>query len=148
MYTAGVRSLGIDFGSKRIGLALSDPEGRIARPFEVYERRSPLADVRRICLTTVQEGVEEVVLGLPLEENGTRGASAAAVEGFLADLKSHLDLPIHLVDERYTTREARDALREAGLDARSAGRKVDAVAAALILQTYLDRRERTETDAC
>lgn len=140
--------MGIDFGSKRIGLALSDPEGRIARPFEVYERRSPLADVRRICLTTVQEGVEEVVLGLPLEENGTRGASAAAVEGFLADLKSHLDLPIHLVDERYTTREARDALREAGLDARSAGRKVDAVAAALILQTYLDRRERTETDAC
>lgn len=147
MYTAGVRSLGIDFGSKRIGLALSDPEGRIARPFEVYERRSPLADVRRICLLVLENEVEEVVLGLPLEEDGRRGKAAAAVEGFLADLKSHLDLPVHLLDERYTTREARGALREAGLDARSAGGKVDAVAAALILRTYLDRRDRTETDA-
>jgi putative Holliday junction resolvase len=147
VYTAGVRSLGIDFGSKRIGLALSDPEGRIARPFEVYERRSPLADVRRICLVVIENEVEEVVLGLPLEEDGRRGKAAAAVEGFLADLKSHLDLPVHLVDERYTTREAREALREAGLDARSAGGKVDAVAAALILRTFLDRRDRTETDA-
>jgi putative Holliday junction resolvase len=147
VYTAGVRSLGIDFGSKRIGLALSDPEGRIARPLEVYERRSPLADVRRICLVVIENEVEEVVLGLPLEEDGRRGKAAAAVEGFLADLKSHLDLPVHLVDERYTTREAREALREAGLDARSAGGKVDAVAAALILRTYLDRRDRTETDA-
>ncbi len=147
MYTAGVRSLGIDFGSKRIGLALSDPEGRIARPFEVYERRSPLADVRRICLVVIENEVEEVVLGLPLEEDGRRGKAAAAVEGFLADLKSHLDLPVHLLDERYTTREARGALREAGLDARSAGGRVDAVAAALILRTYLDRRDRTETDA-
>jgi len=147
VYTAGVRSLGIDFGSKRIGLALSDPEGRIARPFEVYERRSPLADVRRICLLVLENEVEEVVLGLPLEEDGRRGKAAAAVEGFLADLKSHLDLPVHLLDERYTTREARGALREAGLDARSAGGKVDAVAAALILRTYLDRRDRTETDA-
>lgn len=147
MYTAGVRSLGIDFGAKRIGLALSDPEGKIARPFEVYERRSPLADVRRICLLVLEEGVEEVVLGLPLKEDGTRGASAAAVEGFLADLKSHLDLPVHLLDERYTTREAREALREAGLDARSSGGKVDAVAAALILRAFLDRRERIEPDA-
>jgi len=147
VYTAGVRSLGIDFGAKRIGLALSDPEGRIARPFEVYERRSPLADVRRICLLVLEEGVEEVVLGLPLKEDGTRGASAAAVEGFLADLKSHLDLPVHLLDERYTTREAREALREAGLDARSSGGKVDAVAAALILRAFLDRRERIEPDA-
>jgi len=147
VYTAGVRSLGIDFGSKRIGLALSDPEGRIARPFEVYERRSPLADVRRICLVVIENEVEEVVLGLPLEEDGRRGKAAAAVEGFLADLKSHLDLPVHLLDERYTTREARGALREAGLDARSAGGRVDAVAAALILRTYLDRRDRTETDA-
>jgi len=147
VYTAGVCSLGIDFGSKRIGLALSDPEGRIARPFEVYERRSPLADVRRICLVVIENEVEEVVLGLPLEEDGRRGKAAAAVEGFLADLKSHLDLPVHLLDERYTTREARGALREAGLDARSAGGRVDAVAAALILRTYLDRRDRTETDA-
>ncbi|OGD72485.1 MAG: hypothetical protein A2Y64_04680 [Candidatus Coatesbacteria bacterium RBG_13_66_14] len=141
-----MRSLGIDFGGKRIGLALSDPEGKIARPLEVYERRSPLADVRRICLATVEEGADEVVLGLPLEEDGTRGASAAAVEDFLADLKSHLDLPIHLFDERYTTKAAQDALRDAGLDARSARGKVDAVAAALILQAFLDRRCATEND--
>ena len=141
-----MRCLGIDFGGKRIGLALSDPEGKIARPHGVLERRSPLADVRRICLAAVEEGVDEVVLGLPLEEDGTRGESAAAVEGFFADLESHLDLPIHLFDERYTTREARDALREAGLDARSARGKVDAVAAALILQTYLDRRRLADAD--
>jgi putative Holliday junction resolvase len=147
VYTAGVRSLGIDYGGKRIGLALSDPEGRIARPLEVFERRSPLADVRRICLATIEEGVEEVVLGLPLEEDGTRGEAAAAVEAFLADLESHLDLPIHLVDERYTTKEAEGALREAGRDGRSARENVDAVAAALILQAHLDRRDRPDADA-
>jgi putative Holliday junction resolvase len=140
-----VRCLGIDFGVKRIGLALSDPEGRIALPRGVLERRSPQADVRRICLLAVEEGVEEVVLGLPLEEDGTRGGSAAAVEGFLADLESHLDLPIHLFDERYTTKAAEGALSEAGLDTRAGRENVDAVAAALILQAYLDRRERADT---
>ncbi|MCX7022251.1 MAG: Holliday junction resolvase RuvX, partial [bacterium] len=131
---------GIDFGVKRIGLALSDPQGKIARPRGVLERRSPQADVRRICLLAVEAGVDEVVLGLPLKEDGTRGKAAAAVEAFLAGLESHLDLPIHLLDERYTTKAAEGALREAGLDERAARKNVDAVAAALILQAHLDRR--------
>jgi putative Holliday junction resolvase len=132
-----VRYLGIDYGQKRIGLALSDPDGKIARPHGVFERDNPLADVRRLCLFAVEEGVDEVVIGHPLREDGTPGETVAAVGEFLAALKSHLDLPVHLLDERYTTRAAEDALREAGLDARAVKKKVDAVAAALILQAFL-----------
>ncbi len=133
-----MRYLGIDYGEKRIGLALSDPEGIIAQPHGVYERRNLLADVRHLCLFAIEKNVEELVLGLPIREDGTRGDSVAAVEGFLAALKSHLAIPVHLIDERYTTKMAEGSLRNAGYDARSHWGIVDAVAAALILQTYLD----------
>jgi len=133
-----MRYLGIDYGDKRIGLALSDPEGRIATPFTVYQRQSPRVDVRAIALIAVEQAVGAVVVGLPLSENGEESTSSAAARELVHELASHLRLPIELLDERYTTLRAENTLRELGHDGRKIRSRVDASAAAIILQDYLD----------
>jgi putative Holliday junction resolvase len=133
-----VRYLGIDYGSKRIGLALSDPDGQLAMPFAVYQRQSARKDVRAIALVAVEQAVGVIVIGLPLHEDGTESASSRAVHDFVRELGSHTLLPIELLDERYTTLRAENTLRELGHDGRKIRSRVDASAAAIILQDYLD----------
>ncbi len=126
-----MRYLGVDYGKRRIGLALSDPEGKIAFPHGVVGH---LSDVVALART---EGVGEIVVGLPRSSSGADTVEARSVRTFAAKLQSAVELPIAFEDERLTTKLARRHTPEAN---------VDASAAALILQSYLDRIKPEELD--
>jgi putative Holliday junction resolvase len=138
---AGVRALGIDPGSKRIGLAVSDRSGTIASPFMVLPRgRSRRHDDAEIARIVREEEIEVVVVGLPLNMDGSQGASAKAAIADARRLATVVDVPIELHDERRTTVTAEQSMREAGLDAIERRQRVDKVAAAIMLQSWLDSR--------
>ena len=131
-----VRALGIDFGARRIGLAVS--EGAVALPVRTLERRGLARDLDALAGLARERGVECVVVGLPLHMSGRRGPEAEAAERFAAQVGERLGLPVHLVDERWTSVEAERALRDGGRRARDRRGRVDAVAATLILRSWLE----------
>lgn len=142
--------LGIDFGSRRIGLAISDPDERIAFPAGTLESRGRKADVAAIRSLAEERGVRSVVVGLPLHMDGRAGTGADAARAFAEALAKELALPVETLDERWTTREAERTLREtggSGLGRRAgAGRRkkrgaTDTLAATLLLRTFLDRHQ-------
>lgn len=136
-----MRALGVDLGSKRIGLALSDLSGTIAGPHAVLSRsRSRRQDHEAIRRIVVDEEVEIVVVGLPLTLDGQHGPAAQAVTDEVRQLSSVVGVPVELVDERLTTVAADRILREADLSATERRRHVDKIAAAVLLQTWLDAR--------
>lgn len=138
-----MRALGIDFGSKRIGLALSDFSGTIATPYLVLERsKSRRVDHDAIRRIVVDEEVDIVIIGLPLSLSGHHGPAAQGVTEEAEVLSSVVGVPVELVDERLTTVAADRILRESDLSASRRRRVVDKVAAAVILQTWLDDRRR------
>src|SRR4051794_40565957 len=124
-----MRSLGIDFGEKRIGLAISDPAGRLAVPLATLERRNDRSALRQIAEIARREGVERLFLGEPVDLYGQRGAVAERVRRFGARLAEMTGLPVALVDEALTSVEAARRLREAGIDTRREPGRIDAVAA-------------------
>jgi len=132
--------LGIDLGSKRIGLAISDSEARIAFPAGVLERRGSAKDLARLREIVAERGVCEIVVGLPIHMSGRRGVEAAAASEFARRLAESTGLPVTLQDERWTSREAERALREMGQRPGAKPGRVDELAATLILSTYLERR--------
>lgn len=140
------RVLAVDVGLRRIGLALSDASKLIARPLTVLTvtRGAGPADAAADIATLAREhGADELVVGLPLHENGSRAELTGAAEALAAALRSLTGLPVHLVDERHSTAEARAILQ--GKPAKRRTRHDDAHAAAIILQRWLDgRRETTE----
>ena len=137
----GVRALGIDPGSKRIGLAVSDRSGTIASPFVVLQRsRSRQHDDAEIARIVREEEIEIVVVGLPLNMDGSQGASAKAAIADARRLATVVGVPIELHDERRTTVTAEQSMREAGLDGVERRQRVDKVAAAIMLQSWLDGR--------
>ena len=139
----GVRALGIDPGSKRIGLAVSDRSGTIASPFMVLQRsRSRQHDDAEIARIVREEEIEIVVVGLPLNMDGSHGASAKAAIADARRLATVVGVPIELHDERRTTVTAEQSMREAGLDGVERRQRVDKVAAAIMLQSWLDGRAR------
>ncbi|HEY8468673.1 MAG TPA: Holliday junction resolvase RuvX [Longimicrobiales bacterium] len=137
------RILGIDFGERRIGLAISDPTATIAQPLTTLTRRPgkrpPVEAVARIA---EENEVTEVVLGLPLTLAGEESDWTRAVRAFGTRLAERTGLPVHYVDERLSSVRAERAVRSLGLPRRERERKerVDRAAAVLILQAYLDRR--------
>ena len=133
-----MRVLGIDPGARRIGLALSDPEGQFALPLEAVQVRGMEQTVQRLAAEVVRLSAERLVIGLPLRMDGSEGESARLARKLAERLHAATGLPVVLWDERLTTRAAERALAEVG--ARGARRKqaVDSVAAALLLQSYLD----------
>lgn len=135
-----MRTLGIDFGERRIGLAVSDPDGRFALPLTTIERQTDRRAVYRIADVVADEGIQALVLGEPKGLQGESGEATSRVHRFGRKLARLTGLPIHWVDEALTTVEATERLRDAGLDRRrdSEGRR-DAVAAQIILQEALDR---------
>ena len=140
----GVRALGIDPGTKRIGVAISDRSGTIASPLLVLERtRSRQHDDAEIARIVREEEVEIVVVGLPVNMDGSHGASARAAIADARRLATVVDVPIELHDERRTTVSADRSMREAGLDGVARRQRVDKVAAAIMLQSWLDSRART-----
>jgi putative Holliday junction resolvase len=138
-----MRALGVDFGEIRIGLALSDETGTLASPLATLRRRrGKRPPLRQIEVTAKEHRVAEVVVGLPLDLSGEETAWSAEVRKMAADLGTRLDLPIHLVDERMTSVRAERAIRTIGLPRgkREEKDRIDAAAAAIILQGWLDRR--------
>jgi putative Holliday junction resolvase len=136
--TATKRLLGVDYGSKRIGLSVSDPDRKFAFPLTTYERRSPEQDAAFFRALVAEESVGQVVLGLPVHLDGREGQKAIEVRAFGQWLAETTGLPIVYWDERFTTVEAETALWEAGLTHKKRKDRRDAVAAQILLQTYLD----------
>ena len=131
------RVLGLDLGDVRIGVAISDPERRMAVPMGTVRTGAP-ADLRAIAELVREHDVVLVVVGLPLRLSGERGSAAAKAEGFADALRAVLDVPVVLQDERLSTVEAERALREGGVSGPARRAVVDRSAAAVILQAYLD----------
>jgi putative Holliday junction resolvase len=134
-----MRYLGVDLGRVRIGLALADDVLRTARPLRVVVRRAEAADLAAIAHVAREYEVERAVLGLPLNMDGSEGPSARLSRTFAPKLEAALGVPVELFDERLSSFEAESRLREAGVSARDARARVDAEAAAVILQGWLDR---------
>jgi putative Holliday junction resolvase len=134
-----VRSLGLDVGERRIGIAISDPDGRIAVPLRMIERRGK-GDPAAIAELTAREEVERIVVGLPLSLDGSRGAQAQAAEAFAGALRAVTPVEVVLYDERLSSVEADRHLHAAGLRGKPARAARDSTAAAIILQAYLDSR--------
>ena len=133
---AGLRALALDLGERRIGVAISDALGMVARPLEIFSRTSRKADFAHIGALVTAHQVDAVVVGLPLNMDGSEGRQAAWVRDYSADLAKTLTVPVHLWDERLTSEEAEDILRTQGKS--TAKGTLYAVAAAVILQSYLD----------
>lgn len=131
-----MRTLALDLGDRRIGVALSDATGTLARPLEVFQRRSRAADFAHVAALVQQHEVGAVVIGLPFNMNGTEGQRAAWTRDYGAALGQAVERPVTFWDERLTTVEAEELLQAQGR--RSEKRSVDAIAAAIILQSYLD----------
>jgi putative Holliday junction resolvase len=134
--------LGLDLGERRIGLALSDDEARIAFPAGYRIREGGDKDLSALAALAEERGVTRIVVGLPLLLDGRDGSAALEARRFAAALAKRSGLPVELQDERFTTAQAERALREAPAKRRR-GRKqvVDAMAATLLLRTWLESRE-------
>ena len=139
--TAGTRALGVDLGSVRIGLALSDPTRTVASPYEVLRRSGDLAADRRAIVATAREvGANVIVVGLPLSLTGKVGPAARAALVEVDELRAvagDIELVVH--DERLTTITAERALNEARMGRDARRKVVDKVAAAVMLQSWLER---------
>lgn len=125
--------LGLDVGKKRVGVAVSDPEEKIALPLEVVERERA---VERIAELSVEHGCKEIVCGLPLKMDGAIGEQAEDVLAFVAELAKRLDIPIATLDERLSTKQAEKILKAKDKE------KIDKLSAQIILQTFLERRDK------
>ncbi|MEM8998445.1 MAG: Holliday junction resolvase RuvX [Acidobacteriota bacterium] len=134
-----MRALGIDFGERRIGLAITAVGGRLALPLETFVRETDRRAVYRIAALVRDESVTHIVLGEPRGlEDGARGAAAERIRRFGAKLAKVAKRPIHYVDEALSTVEATERLRDAGLDRPDREERRDAVAAQIVLQQALD----------
>tara|TARA_B100000678_G_scaffold57186_1_gene45957 strand:- start:362 stop:787 length:426 start_codon:yes stop_codon:yes gene_type:complete len=140
-----MRVLGIDLGERRVGVAVSDPTGSIAQPLPTLRRRAR----KRMPLSTLQNlaeqyEVQEIVIGLPLAPSGGDTEWTRTVRETASKLEERSGLPVHLVDERFTSKAAERAVRNIGLPKKKREEKgrVDAAAAVLILQSWLDARAR------
>ena len=136
------RVMAIDYGTKAIGVAISDELGLTVRPLTTIRRgrQKYLQVIDKICSLISENEIGTLAVGLPLNMNGTRGVAAERVEKFIADLQYSITIPIVIVDERLTSYAADQLLRDKGVNERRA--RSDEFAAAIILQDYLDQEER------
>ena len=148
--------LAVDYGRARIGLAIADAQTRMAQPLSTMERINRNEDMRRLRELVREQGVKQIVVGLPLRLDGTRGEMAEEVERFAQRVRKQIGVPVEMVDERLTSWEAERLLEEVQgrfiHDKKLTGNKkpknvqakmtVDAMAAAVILKEYLDRQEQ------
>jgi putative Holliday junction resolvase len=140
-----VRALGLDLGARRIGVAISDSEGRVATPIATLERSSSKdrsADHRAIAELVAEWGAEIVAVGLPLSLDGSIGPAAEGVLAEVAELAQVLAVPVETVDERFTTVTADQQLKASGVRGRDRSKVIDQTAAAVLLQAWLDGQEK------
>ncbi len=137
-----MRAVGIDLGAKRIGVALSDSEGRMALPFDTVLRSGDRPREHRELAALVAEAEAEiVVVGMPYSLDGSVGPAASRTRKEVAELARSIDVPIETYDERFTTVTADHALQSADLDSRRRRKVIDKTAAAVMLQAWLDSRK-------
>jgi putative Holliday junction resolvase len=140
--------LGIDYGARRIGLALSDATATLASPWRMLQRPPSEAETLRMLITEIvslkneDDGLEAVVVGWPRRLDGSPNAQTPVVQTFAQSLKTRIDVPVILQDERLTSTEAEARLARREKDWRKRKQQLDAAAAAIILQDYLDSRPR------
>ncbi len=134
-----MRILGIDYGEKRIGLAISDPLGFTAQGLPTIERVNAEDYLQKLADVIKEKDVSRIIVGLPKSMNDTIGKKAEEVLEFVEVLKSHLNLPVVTVDERLTTVRAYKAMSETKMSLRKKHKRVDMISAQFILQSYLDR---------
>ena len=135
------RILGIDFGTRRIGLALSDPTGTLASPLPFLENAGPETVCAKIKELIQAQGIETIVIGLPRNMDGSYGPSAQKVRDFITQIQPHLPAKIIPQDERLTTAQASKDLAQMGMNQKELRKKADSSSAALILQQFLDRSQ-------
>jgi putative Holliday junction resolvase len=134
------RVLGLDVGSRRIGVAVSDPLGITAQGLETLQRRNMRHDLEHLQRVIQEYDVREIVVGLPLRMSGAEGIQSDKMQVFAEDLRKRFRLPVHLFDERLTSAEANRLLRETDLSIEKRGKAVDRMAAVLILQGWMEQR--------
>lgn len=134
--------IGLDVGERRIGVAKSDALGLTAQPHSVITRAGGAKDLDQLVFLAEEESAAGFVLGLPLRTDGSHGPEVKKVQQFAEALQARSSLPIQWIDERFTTVLANHSLREQGLSGSKRRTRVDQVAAALILQAFLDRRQQ------
>jgi|SRR5579864_8816662 len=134
------RILAIDYGSRRMGLAVSDLLGITAQGIDTLQRKNKRTDFAYLAGVLRDYDVREIVLGYPLRMSGEKGVQSEKVEVFAEELRQKFNLPVHLWDERLTSAEANRVLREAELSIEKRARAVDRMAAVLILQSFLQAR--------
>ena len=140
------RILGLDVGSKRIGVAVSDPLGITAQGLETLQRRNKRLDFEALSQLAKTWGVTEIVVGFPLRMSGEEGVQAEKMQRFAEELRERLSLPVHLWDERLTSAEANRLLRETDMSIQRRGQVVDRMAAVLILQSWMECRRQGTGD--
>ena len=134
------RILAIDYGSRRMGLAVSDALGITAQGLETLERKNKRSDFARFERLIREYQIAEIVLGNPLRMSGEEGTQSRKVAEFADELRSRFGLPVHLWDERLTSSEANRLLRDAEVSQQKRAQAVDRMAATLILQSFLQAR--------
>jgi len=129
--------LAIDYGQARVGLAVTDPDGRVVFPLRTlaWKTREGLFDALRGVIE--EHGAARIVVGYPVREGGDEGLTGRQIRRFVERLGRRTTLPIVLVDEAHSTEEAAERLREVGFSGKDAGARLDAQAAAIILERYL-----------
>lgn len=132
------RVLGLDFGLKRVGVALSDPARTIASPLEVYTRRGAEQDGRHFQRLVDEEHVECIVVGLPVHGDGAESAISTQARAWGRWIGAECGRPVTFFEERFTSREAERRLREGGLSGKAVKSRIDMLAAQIMLQDYLD----------
>jgi putative Holliday junction resolvase len=136
-----MRIMGLDLGTKNIGVAVSDESGTLAQGREVVRRTTDKEAIERIEEILKDFSVEEIVVGLPINMDGTMGERAADSERFAEMLKERTHLPVKLWDERLSTKEAESVMLEADVTRSKRKKVIDKLAAQIILQSYLDSRK-------
>ena len=142
-----VRVAAIDLGKARVGIAVSDELGLLAHPRPFLEGKSRKPLIAALVAMVREEGIERFLVGLPLEMTGEEGPAARRIMAFAQELANAAGVDIELVDERLTTVEATQQLRASGINARDGKSLVDGVAAAVILQSWLDARRGQSDDS-
>ena len=133
------RSIGLDVGDVRIGVAVSDPLGMIATPHDVIQAQNPEADANAVKALVDALGARRIVVGLPLLNSGEIGPQAEKVLAFVETLRDTVSIPVETIDERFTTVIAQRAMTASGTKKKKRKEVVDKLAAQQILQTWLDR---------
>jgi len=142
-----MRVLGIDYGTKRLGLAVSDETGVLASPLPTLHRTEEAEDLRRIASIVAERGVTSIVVGLPINMDGTHGPMCQEVREFSARIANEIGVPVDTFDERLTSMEAERVLIEAGIQRKRRKGIRDGLAAVLILQGFLDRCRHTTSES-